>query len=225
MTMKYRAILFDLDGTLVTMEMDFKGLRIELEAIYRSYGMRQEDITWGRATIDSIKEFRRRMDDQGLPGREALEAVKQRIHSYELEQAPKAQAIPGAVGLLSWLRDEGYRIAVATRNNRDAAWCSMENTGILPFVDLLVARDDVQRMKPHPEQFERVFEALGIAPAETLVVGDYTFEIEAGRALGCHTVGVLTGTGTREDLADADIVIPSVADLRSYLKYKLINNS
>jgi len=209
----YKAAIFDLDGTLVTMEMDFASLRTQLEEIYVSYGFPRERIRWMRATIDSIKQIREEMNESGYDGEGALVAVKSAIYEYELRQAPFARLIPGARELLRHLKDKGYHIAVVTRNNKEAALCSMGNTGLDSYVDLLVAREDVKVMKPNPEQFELVLERFCVAPEETVVIGDYVFEIEAGRVLGCYTIGVLTGTGTREDLADADIVVDSVAEL------------
>ncbi len=213
----YKAAIFDLDGTLVTMEMDFASLRKQLEIIYASYGYPPESIRWTRATIDSIKRFRKEMNESGFDGDGALDAVRSTIYEYEVRQAPLATPIPGALGLLGSLKEKGYHIAVVTRNNRDAATCSMNNTGLRPFVDLLVAREDVKIMKPDPEQFEAVLSRFGVTAAETVVIGDFTFEIEAGKALGCHTIGVLTGTGSRKDLADADRIVPSVADLYDLL--------
>ena len=213
----YKAAIFDLDGTLVTMEMDFASLRKQLEKIYYSYGYPPEKIQWTRATIDSIKRFRAEMNESGFDGDGALGTVKSAIYEYELQQAPLATPIPGAKALLEYLKEKGYKIAVVTRNNRDAATCSMNNTGLRQYVDLLVAREDVKTMKPDPEQFELVLSRFGVTADETVVIGDYRFEIDAGKALGCHTIGVLTGTGSREDLADADIIVPSVADLHELL--------
>lgn len=209
----YKAAIFDLDGTLVTMEMDFAALRKDLEKIYAAHKYPLDRIVWTRATIDSIKRFRKEMNESGYDGDAALADVKEAIYDYELRQAPFATSIPGAQELLRHLRDKGVHIAVVTRNNRDAASCSISNTGLRPFIDMLVAREDVKVMKPDPEQFELVLDRFGITPAETVVIGDFTFEIEAGRALGCHTIGVLTGTGNENDLSEADIVVSSVAEL------------
>ncbi len=157
------------------------------------------------------------MNDSGFDGDGALSDIKSAIYEYELQQAPLATPIPGAMGLLEYLKGKGYSIAVVTRNNRDAATCSMNNTGLRKYVDLLVAREDVKTMKPDPEQFEMVLTRFGVTPDETVVIGDYRFEIDAGKTLGCDTIGVLTGTGSRDDLSDADIIVPSVADLYDFL--------
>jgi len=212
----YDTFIFDLDGTLVTLEMDFKALRKELEEILCSHGFPEDKIAWDISIVDSLDLFREEMAILKLDGDSAVNDVIARVYEYEVERAEHTVAIPGARETLSHLRDKGYKIAVATRNNKDAALVSLENAGLLPYVDTLLSREDAERLKPHPDQFERALKRLGTTPEKAIVVGDYTYEITAGKTLGCLTIGVLSGGGNEDDLKEADIIVESVAELQHF---------
>ena len=70
-----------------------------------------------------------------------------------------------------------------------------------PLFHAIVGREDVTRRKPHPEVILRCLAELGLEPGDAVYVGDSRIDIEAGKAAGLHTVGVLTGTTTRDALA------------------------
>jgi phosphoglycolate phosphatase-like HAD superfamily hydrolase len=82
-----------------------------------------------------------------------------------------------------------------------------------------VGREDVSQRKPHPEPVLLCASRLGLEPAEAVYVGDSPIDIEAGRAAGMRTIGVLTGTSTRERLAplDPDHILESAIELLDLL--------
>ena len=55
-------------------------------------------------------------------------------------------------------------------------------------------------MKPHPEMINKIMERSGVSPAETIMVGDMTIDIETGDRAGIKTICVPTGSNTREEL-------------------------
>lgn len=216
--MKYDTFIFDLDGTLVSHEMNFSYLREELERIIVSYGYNAKGMIWEAGLIDTLKHIRTDMKKMGLDGDRAIGDAKKRIYDYEMERAPFSSLIPGTIDVLKHLRSKGCKIAIVTRNNRQSAEISVKNAGISEYVDLLIARGDTPTMKPDPAQFIHVLELLGSNADSTVVVGDYVHEIEAGNALGCYTIGVLTGTGDTESLRIADVVVYSLKDIIKLFK-------
>jgi phosphoglycolate phosphatase-like HAD superfamily hydrolase len=80
-------------------------------------------------------------------------------------------------------------------------------------------RDRVTRVKPHPEHLQAALNDLGVSPTYTLMVGDGALDIQAGKALGMFSIGVLSGSGTRDRLLQhgADLVLERATDLLRYL--------
>jgi phosphoglycolate phosphatase-like HAD superfamily hydrolase len=83
-----------------------------------------------------------------------------------------------------------------------------------------VGREDVTRRKPHPEVVLRCLDELELEPGEAVYVGDSQIDIEAGRAAGLRTVGVLTGASSRETLvaASAEYILESAPELLELLE-------
>lgn len=118
--------------------------------------------------------------------------------------------------LFATLRADGRRIAVATTDDREPTLRTLDALGLAAWVDAVVCADDGLPVKPAGDMVVRVCAELGTRPDRTVVVGDSAADLQMGRAASvARCYGVLTGVGTRADLAPwADEVIDSVADLR-----------
>jgi phosphoglycolate phosphatase-like HAD superfamily hydrolase len=92
-----------------------------------------------------------------------------------------------------------------------------------PHIDVdcqaFVPRDRVTQVKPHPAHLRAALDGLGTTPAGAIMVGDGVMDIQAGKALGMFSVGVLSGNSTTTKLLahGADLVLASAADLIQYL--------
>jgi phosphoglycolate phosphatase-like HAD superfamily hydrolase len=77
----------------------------------------------------------------------------------------------------------------------------------------------IKRVKPHPEQLISVLDALHVIGEETVMVGDHTIDIQAGKRVGMRTVGVLTGRVKKEEFekAGADYVLGDATEVCSLL--------
>jgi phosphoglycolate phosphatase len=119
--------------------------------------------------------------------------------------------------LLQWLREEGVRIGIVTRNCRAAVGRILERNA-LPH-DVLLTRDDVELVKPDPEHLLAALRALEVEPHHTLMVGDHPMDVRAGRLAGTRTVAVLTGYSPVERFApeSPDLIVDRVGDLGPYL--------
>ncbi|MCX7854339.1 MAG: HAD family hydrolase, partial [Caldilineales bacterium] len=124
--------------------------------------------------------------------------------------------IPGVEATLQRLKPT-YRLALVTTRDREAVGHFLQRNGLADLFDAVVTRDDVRRLKPHPEPVILAAQRLGLTPQECLMVGDTAVDIQAGGAAGARTVGVLCGFGQERDLADADRVLPTTADLDGLL--------
>jgi HAD superfamily hydrolase (TIGR01509 family) len=163
-----RGIVFDLDGTLVVQELDFEAMRREI-------GMPS-----GTPLLEAIECLQR-------PAREAAVAVLRR---HELAAAETARLNPGVRKFLDWLSARGVRQAVLSRNMREAVLKVLSRCGL--SFDLVLAREDAP-YKPSPEGLWQICELWGMAPARVAMIGDYLYDLQAGKSAGTRTALVTHG--------------------------------
>jgi phosphoglycolate phosphatase len=80
---------------------------------------------------------------------------------------------------------------------------------------VLLTRDDTEHVKPHPDHLFSALRALGVTPAEAIMIGDHPLDIYLGKETGSFTVAVLTGHSGREELlsANANMIIDKAPDI------------
>ncbi len=178
--------IFDLDGTLTIPVHDFPAIRVAL-------GMGESDT--------DILQFL-----ASLPPDEA--AIRRaRLIRIEYELADRTAAAPGAGQLLDRLLRRGARVGILTRNTREIALHTLGLIGLKGYFtsDAILGRDEAAP-KPHPEGIGKLLAVWGGAPDETVMVGDYLFDLQVGRAAGAATIHVdRSGAFRWPELADLSV--------------------
>lgn len=175
--------IFDLDGTLTLPVHDFAAIRSAL-------GMAETD--------PDILRFL-----ASLPAAEAA-ARHARLIEIEYELAARTAAAPGAGRLLDQLARRGARVGILTRNTREIALHTLGVIGLKKYFspDVVLGRDEAEP-KPHPEGIAKLLGAWGSGPDEAVMVGDYLFDLQVGRAAGTATIHVeRSGAFRWPELAD-----------------------
>ncbi|WP_461208967.1 HAD family hydrolase [Desulfocurvus sp. DL9XJH121] len=197
----YRAVVFDFDGTLAELTIDFQHMKRELLAEARRADstvpppgnmpalewMDREERRLARRDPDAARDFALR-----------LGAVVRRV---ETEAAARGRLFPFARPLLASLAEAGVRTAIITRNCSEAVGAVFPDAARAAGV--VLSRDDVGRVKPDPEHLMRALDVLGVAPEQALMVGDHVMDIETGRRAGADAAGVLTGSSSRDEFLAA----------------------
>ena len=208
------AVILDVDGTVATCPYDFEGMRAVVRRLAAARGV--DTTALGiRGIIEQIGAVASRLPDGAARFREEAEAA---VIEMEIESARTAELLPGAAEALSRLRRDGLAIALITRNCRAASQLVLDG---FDDYDVLLTRDDVPHLKPHPDHIHRALAAIGRRPNCAAVVGDHIFDMQAGVAAGVRLcVGVRTGSSSEADLlkAGADEVIDTLADLPEVLR-------
>jgi phosphoglycolate phosphatase len=210
-----RAALFDLDGTLVLTNIDFAGMKRAVLSIADEHGIDASRF----ADRDSLSLVRH-VEEQLGPAAAVFRArALAAIVDCELASIERARAADGAIETLTWLRSRGVRIAIVTRNGRDAVRRLLER---FPFVhDALLTRDDVARVKPHPLHIYEALNRLRVEPANAIMVGDHAMDIVAGRAAGVrHALAIAhEGVDARTFASSPpDALLRSFDELRAFVE-------
>lgn len=124
----------------------------------------------------------------------------------------------GVRELLEGFVRDGYLLAVATGKSRRGLDYAMVQTGLEGLFQATRTADETFS-KPHPKMLYDLFEELGVAPHEALMVGDTTYDLEMARNAGSPAVGVCSGSHPREDLLAFEPVacLESVLELAPWL--------
>ncbi len=208
-----RAVIFDLDGTLLDGR---EGIYWQYEQLTREFdgapASRKEIATAMHGTIEDVA--RRLVKNTDVP----FSDITTRHDELIVESLVHLQLYDGVEELLPILRRIGVRVGAVTSGNKHTVG-ALETMGIRQYFDIVISADNVANPKPHPEGIEMVLTHLGIPAGEAVMVGDTTGDIIAGqRANLAKTIGVTHGFGQLEELHEAGAThivddIPSLLDV------------
>lgn len=210
---KIEAIIFDFDGTLAELTIDFSEMKKRLKALGSAFMdplPEREDLPaleWVDFMADCLSE-----NDPDL-GKEFHTRCRFLIITMELEAARNGTLFPFTCEMLSGLRESGVKTGIITRNTASAV------RQMVPDVESIsgcfLAREDVQKVKPHPDHLFKALEIVGVKAENALMVGDHKIDIETGKNAGAMTAGVATGRVSIEELEKAgpDFVAADCAEL------------
>jgi phosphoglycolate phosphatase len=209
-----RAAIVDLDGTLVDTLPDFDFV---LNEVLRAMGLpaiARADVgrLVGKGSEHLIRSVLAHVGaDPGLYTR-AWDAYQQRYLEVNGEHA---QVYPGVVDGLRALQRRGLRLACLTNKPTAFVRPLLAAKGLLGFFEVIRGGDDCERKKPDPLPLLKTCEALGTAPAHTLMIGDSSNDAKAARAAGCPVVLVTYGYNHGEPVraVDADGYVDSIAGI------------
>ncbi len=200
-----KAILLDLDGTLLDTAPE---LAAAANAMLAEQGLEPLAAATVRDFIGSgiPRLVERSLQAAGLPLPCArLESALRSFRThYTRLNGSAARPFPGVIEALERMRAAGLRLACVT--NKAAAFTGplLEKTGLAPFLDTVVTADQVGRRKPDPEPFTHACRLLGVAAADTVVIGDSANDAEGARAAGCRVLLVSYGYSEGRDVRSLD---------------------
>jgi pyrophosphatase PpaX len=185
--MRYRTVLFDLDGTLVdSAAMILASFRHATKTVLRREVPDHELL----AAVGG-PGLRAQMEALAPDRVDELVEVYSR-HNVGLHEG--LQACGGVLELLATVKDEGRRLGVVTAKRRATLALAFE---VLPelkrFFDVTIAAEDTERHKPHPEPLLTALERLDEEPRNAAYVGDSPFDIQAAKAAGLGAIAVTWG--------------------------------
>ncbi len=172
MTEKKFGIIFDFDNTLAKSNINFPAMKISLAQMIREYGIdlgRDEEIP-NRYTAGNIIDEAKKYDDENNTNI-ALELWKV-VENFERLGMENISIDAEVISMLKWLNENNFSISILTNNSRMPTLEVLERFQIKDFFDLIVARDDITKMKPDKEGIELIIQKLQLDPINVVFVGD-----------------------------------------------------
>jgi len=206
-------VIFDFDGTLARLNIDFEQMRREVAALIDRWGVDSRRLQ-NRFVLELIGEVQTLLgnhskDQAASFTREAFRIIE----DIEVEAARNGSLFDGTKELLTGLKKASLQAGIITRNCEKAVRTVFPD--IQAYCPVVVYRNDVRRVKPHPEQINLALSRLGGAPGRSIMIGDHPIDIETGKNAGTRTAGVLTGHFREQDFlqAGADLVLREAPEI------------
>jgi len=175
----YKALIFDLDGTLVDSAIDFREMKKRSIRFLEDSGVEPGLLTEKMLNYEIEERAINDLEKRGLPAAEIkriLGKVATIMDAFELEAIDGACIVDGVVETLEMLKNRAVKIGIITRSCREYAIRIIEKFGLQNVVDAVAARDDVLRPKPAAEHPRYLMKILGVNPSETALVGDHLMD-------------------------------------------------
>ncbi len=211
--MKYEAVIFDLDGVVVTTDechyMGWKKLADD-EGIYfdRQINIRQRGVSRMESLEVLLEKATKAYSDA-----EKLEMAERKNNYYKeyIKDLTPADILPGVTDFCAYIRRQGGKLAIGSSSKNTPG--ILKGIGLDNYFDAVADGNQITRSKPDPEVFLLAAKLLGIDPGKCLVVEDADAGIQAALAAGMDALGVGAAchnekaTYTAEDLSKADYAI------------------
>jgi phosphoglycolate phosphatase len=218
-----RAVLFDLDGTLLDTAGD---ISLALNRAIAEFGWAPVAASETRNLIGRggpvLVQRAAQLQQRPLDPATHAAIVERFFHHYGELQATEdstAQPFSGAAEGLRGLHEAGLRTAIVTNKQQRFAILLAKRLGLAPWVDVYVGGDTCERRKPDPMPVLFACESLRVAPSEALMVGDSINDVMAARGAAVPVICVPYGynEGMDPKTLPCDLLIDSIAELPGLL--------
>lgn len=196
MTIKpIKAIIWDLDGTIIHFKIDFIRARRAAIKILKKYGISKNNLTIKKTIFENISTSRDIFKSMGYSTQKIKKIVKKingEVSKIELEAAKIATMINGIDQVLEFASKKNLAQAIYTLNRSENAKISLDKVNLSHFFDLIAGRDNVENLKPHPDHLLYICKNLKVSPSEILVIGDNSRDIEGALNIGARSIAIQT---------------------------------
>lgn len=211
-------VIFDFDGTLAKLNIDFDRMRYAISELISCYGV-DHQILQHRFVLEIIDEAATLLRNYSPRRAESFIRDAHRIiEDIEIDAARRGELFSRTKSLLTILKNASLHSGIITRNCTRAVHTVFPD--IASYCSVVICRDDVKHVKPHPEQLMLAIKQSGGDPARAMMIGDHPLDIETGRNARTLTAGVLTGRCSETEFiqAGADIVLPQASDILNLMR-------
>ncbi|WP_047552326.1 phosphoglycolate phosphatase [Methylotenera sp. G11] len=220
MAFHVKAVMFDLDGTLVhtapEIAASINKMLVELDFPALPHALIEHYIGEGAQTLvrRCITANTRSEPDAAL-----LERAQALFFAHYADNVTLSRSYDGVIEALAVLQDKGLKLACVTNKPERFTLPLLDKSGLLDFFEIVVSGDTLVKKKPDPIQLRYICAKFNVLEAESMLVGDSLTDVAAAHAAGCYIVTVSYGynQGKPIDHSLVDDTIASLADLAGLL--------
>lgn len=186
-----KAVVFDLDDTLVRSKTDYKKMKISIIKLLVKAGVDPSLLNENMLNYELLRVAVEDMRKKKISERTIKKIVSEAnaiMNRVELESLEDAELMEGALEVLSRLKKRGIKIGIITNGCRDYAVSVAGRLSLDRYIDAIVARDEVSAPKPNPEHLLTILKILGVSVEEAVFVGDHQIDASCARDAGVRFI-------------------------------------
>lgn len=213
----YDAVVFDMDGVIFDSERATIDCWLELAEKYHIENIEEALLGCTGTTKVRTKEIMQETYGKEFPyDTYAKEASAMYHEKYDGGRLPMK---PGVVEFLTYLKDSGKKIALASSTRQETVMSQLRDAKILPFFDVVICGDMVKKSKPAPDIFLKACEKLGVSPQRAFGIEDSYNGIRASQAAGLRTIMVPDLLPANEEMKErSEVIVTTLLDIIDYLE-------
>lgn len=211
MELRFKGVIFDIDGTLTyTNRLIFDSFNHITEKYLNKKYSDKEIIGFFGPTEDVIlKEL----------CKENFDAARKDYYNYYKENHSIAQMYEGIRELIIELKNKGVLLSIFTGKGRTSSLITLDELGLTEYFDLIVTGDDVENHKPSPEGIIKFLRKFNLKPFQVLMIGDAPSDIKASKEAGVHIASVVWDSYSEAEVKklNSENIFHTVKELRNYI--------
>lgn len=211
---RIEALLFDMDGVVI----DSEPIHEEAQRIiFREYGLAVPEALYPSFKgMTEQKVFEQIVSEYGSSHHDPATLVLAKEETYR-RLLVDLQLVPGVLDFLELVQSR-FRMALTTSSVRENQRIAFERFDLERYFEVVVAAEDIEHPKPHPQPYLTTAEKLGVPPEACLVLEDSLHGVRSGKRAGCSVVGVTTSfEAAALKRAGADVTVASFDELAERL--------
>ena len=195
--MKYKAVIFDMDGTILNTLEDLKNAT---NYSLRQFGMPERSLEEVRMFVgNGIRKLVERAAPSGTSEEKIAQVFDVFLEYYEIHSADNTSPYPGILELVEKLKKSGIKTAVST-NKADVPAQELGREYFNGIFDLIVGQQDGLKVKPAPDSVNKILSILDIQKKDAIYIGDSDVDVQTAKNSGLDFIGVSWGFRGREFL-------------------------
>lgn len=212
----YKAVVFDMDGVIFDSERAVMQCWKEVASRHNIPDIEKAILACTGTTMVRTREIMLNLYGADFPYDEYARESSAIFHSrYDGGRLPMK---PGVKELLTFLKERGKKIALASSTRQQVVTDELRDAGIIGYFDRIICGDMVSRSKPAPDIFLKACEELNVSPSDSYAIEDSYNGIRAAHAGGLHPIMVPDLLPADEEMQSlAEIVLPSLTSVMEYL--------
>lgn len=214
---EYDAVVFDMDGVIFDSERATMVCWLELADKYSIPNIEEAFLACTGTTMARTREIMLERYGEEFPYDEYAKEASLMYHSkYDGGRLPMKK---GVIELLTFLKDEGKKIALASSTRKQTVISQLKDAGILDFFDEIICGDMVERSKPAPDIFLKACEAINVSPERTYGIEDSYNGIRAAHAGKLRPIMVPDLLPENDEMRKlSEVVLTDLLEVKEYLR-------